>query len=294
MKEDGCISVFFHVLDEVYTAAMNPSPTLRIVFLGSGSSGNSAAITDGETTLLLDCGFSAREISKRLTGSGISPESVSAILVTHEHSDHVRGIDVFTRRHAPGCVVVATAGTLRAPEFAALTADRREIRSGQTMRVGTLNVVAFRTSHDAVQPVGYRVDIDGDSVGVTTDTGVLTEEAAEALSGVRVLGIESNHDLHMLERGPYPAFLKHRIRSARGHLSNSDAADALERLATERLEQVFALHRSSTNNTATLAGALLRDRAQRLGLTVPVTVASQTTACDSCATFMTEAPSRST
>jgi phosphoribosyl 1,2-cyclic phosphodiesterase len=256
---------------------------LRVVFLGSGSSGNATAITDGTTTVLVDCGFSAREVSRRLCDAGIEPHTVTGLLVTHEHSDHVRGIDVFVRRHAPGCTVYATCGTLRARELSDLRTNRQEISPGETMRVGTLDVVAFATSHDAAQPVGYRLDSNGDSVAVATDTGVLTEQAVEALADVRVLGLESNHDLRMLERGPYPAFLKHRIRSTRGHLSNTDAADALERLASDRLEQVFALHRSTTNNTVTLAETLLRDRAGRIGLDIQVTVASQALPCESCA-----------
>jgi phosphoribosyl 1,2-cyclic phosphodiesterase len=268
---------------------MDHAPSLRIVFLGSGSSGNAAAISDGTTTVLLDCGFSAKEVSRRLAGAGISADSVQAILLTHEHSDHIRGVDVFSRRHAPNCRVLASRGTLRSRELARLSAERREVAPGQSVRVGTLEVVAFRTSHDAAQPVGYRISSGDDSVGVVTDTGVLTEEAIEALTGVRVLGIESNHDLRMLERGPYPAFLKDRIRSARGHLSNADAADALERLASDALEQVFALHRSSTNNTAVLAGTLLRERAKRLGLALPITVASQLNPCDSCAVLAEKA-----
>lgn len=255
---------------------------LRVVFLGSGSSGNATAITDGTTTVLVDCGFSAREVSRRLCDAGIEPHAVAGLLVTHEHSDHVRGIDVFVRRHAPGCTVYATRGTLRARELSDLQADRQQVAPGETIRVGTLDIVAFATSHDAAQPVGYRLDSNGDSVAVATDTGVLTEQAAEALADVRVLGLESNHDLRMLERGPYPAFLKHRIRSARGHLSNADAADALERLASDRLEQVFALHRSTTNNTVTLAETLLRDRAERIGLDIRVTVAAQALPCESC------------
>jgi phosphoribosyl 1,2-cyclic phosphodiesterase len=252
-----------------------------MVVLGSGSSGNAIVATDGDTTVLVDCGFSALEVSKRLRAASIDPASVSAILITHEHGDHVRGVDVFCRRHAPSCAVVATSATLGASGLRYSIERCTAVAPGETLQLGTLSVLPFCTSHDAVDPVGYRIESRGRAIGIVTDTGVLTAEAREALAGCQLLGIESNHDLRMLETGPYPAYLKRRIRSADGHLSNEDAADALESLAHDGLEQVFALHRSRTNNTAELAGAPLTERLARLGLRVPVTVAAQHASCDS-------------
>lgn len=250
-----------------------------MVVLGSGSAGNATVISDGTTSVLVDCGFSALEISKRLSACGIAGGSISAILVTHEHSDHVRGIDVFCRRHAPDCEVWATAGTTRASALdAGLT---RVAKAGEAVTLGSLTVIPFATSHDAAEPVGYRIESGGAAVGVATDTGVVTREAHEALSGCSIIGIESNHDERMLETGPYPAYLKRRIRSNTGHLSNSAAAEAIERLAHDGLLQVFALHRSRTNNTKDLAAAQLERGLARLGLRVPVTVAGQSVACDS-------------
>jgi phosphoribosyl 1,2-cyclic phosphodiesterase len=257
---------------------MNQPLPLRVVVLGSGSSGNSTAITDGVTTVLVDCGFSARETSRRLSESGLDPTTVSAILVTHEHGDHVRGIDVFVRRHSLECRVLASEGTFHC---AGVSSEISEpIQPGETLRVGTLDVVAFNTSHDASEPVGFRVSNGFDAVGIATDTGVIGEEALEVLRGVRVLGLECNHDLRMLETGPYPFHLKRRISSAQGHLSNADAADALERLASDSLEHVIALHRSRTNNTAQLAGTALQDRVAQLDIAVRVTVSSQATPCE--------------
>jgi phosphoribosyl 1,2-cyclic phosphodiesterase len=253
---------------------------LRTVFLGSGSSGNCTAVTDGETTLLVDCGFSAREVSRRLSACGIAPASVSAMLVTHEHSDHIRGIDVFVRRHAPGCVVYASVGTRRHTRLDG-SIEMHTIGCGDAFSIGAMEVVAFQMSHDAAEPLGFRVGSGNEALGIVTDTGVLTPQAAEALAGVTVLGIESNHDTAMLEHGPYPAFLKRRIRSRSGHLSNADAATALTTLASDRLTKVFALHRSRTNNTAELAHATLVTQARRLGLAVEIEVASQETPCDS-------------
>ena len=259
---------------------MSETSCLRTVFLGSGSAGNAVAVTDGATLLLIDCGFSARETTRRLRMAGLEPSSVSAVLVTHEHSDHIRGVEVFARQ--TGCAVYATAGTRGAAGFDALCGEVVTVVGGETVRVGTLSVLPFATSHDAAQPVGYRIESpDGERFGLMTDTGVLTEQAAEALAEVDLLGIESNHDLDMLTNGPYPQFLKVRIRSDRGHLSNRAAADALERLASARLRRVFALHRSDTNNSPSLARRALAARAAAIGLALSVDVAPQHDVLDS-------------
>lgn len=254
---------------------------LRMIALGSGSSGNAIAVTDGATTVLVDCGLSAREVACRLRSVAIEPATIEAVLVTHEHGDHVRGIDVFTRRDAPGCRVLATHGTLVASGFEHAAVPTEHVVAGSVVRVGSLTIVPFSTSHDAAEPVGYRIESGGHAIGIATDTGVLTPEALEALAGCELIGIESNHDLKLLEMGPYPAHLKRRIRSEEGHLSNAAAADALETLAHDGLRTVFALHRSRTNNTADLAGATLFARLARIGLPVPVVVAAQDAVCDS-------------
>jgi phosphoribosyl 1,2-cyclic phosphodiesterase len=259
---------------------MSAADSLRVVFLGSGSGGNAVAITDTNTTLLIDCGFSAREVARRMMAVGLDPLTVSAILLTHEHSDHLRGVDVFARRHR--CAVYATRGTRSAAGLDYLDVDVHSMVPGEPVHIGSLTVVAFRTSHDAAEPVGFRIEAaSGELFGLVTDTGVITEEAAEALANVDILGIESNHDVTMLENGPYPSYLKRRIRSAQGHLSNPDAADALEALASSRLKGVIALHRSDTNNTASLAKRALAARLHAMGIRVPVNVALQHEPLDS-------------
>jgi phosphoribosyl 1,2-cyclic phosphodiesterase len=250
------------------------------VVLGSGSSGNASVVTDGTTTVLVDCGFSAREVARRLGDAGIDPRSVQAVFVTHEHGDHVRGLDVFCRRYAPACEVHASAGTRHAAGLTALERTAKPLRIGETMRVGSLTVLTFPASHDAVEPVGFRIDAEGGSIGMVTDTGVITPEAREALAGCTTIALECNHDLRMLEQGPYPAYLKRRIRSVHGHLSNADAADSLETLAHDGLEHVIALHRSRTNNTRELVSELITERLRRIGLRSSVQVAAQDLACD--------------
>ena len=253
---------------------MTLTSDLRVVFLGSGSGGNAVAVTDGITTVLIDCGFSAREVARRMSLVGLDADQVTAVFLTHEHSDHLRGVEVFSRRHS--CDVYATTGTRRAAGLDAMAATVYGIVGGEETLIGTLAVVPFRTSHDAAEPVGFRVTTPGGmTFGLATDTGVLTPEAAEALADVDILGLESNHDLKMLEAGPYPGFLKRRILSPDGHLSNPDAADAVEALASNRLRRVVAVHRSDTNNTASLARRTLLARMAAIGLDVPVDVAPQ-------------------
>ncbi len=259
---------------------MPDTTPLRVVVLGSGSGGNSVAVTDGDTTLLIDCGFSAREVARRMALAGLDANSVRAVLLTHEHSDHLRGVEVFARRH--GCAVHATRGTRMAAGLDCLGSEVCTLRTGEELRIGSLTVLPFRTSHDAAEPVGYRVqNAAGERFGLATDTGVVTPEAAEALADVDLLGIESNHDLGMLDNGPYPSYLKRRIRSAQGHLSNPDAADAVESLASSRLRRIIALHRSDTNNTPSLAKRALVARLTAIGLSVPVHVAPQHEPLDS-------------
>lgn len=252
---------------------------LRIAILGSGSRGNAVAVSCGDTLLLVDCGFSAREIADRMRGAGLDPSAITAVLLTHEHSDHLRGIDVLLRRHAHAAHVVTTAGTARSLG-PALRERTSIIRDGGHLGLGGIEVCAFATSHDAAEPVGFRMAATRGgsgirSFGLVSDTGVITAQMLEGLADVDVLGIESNHDVEMLTSGPYPYHLKRRILSARGHLSNDDAAELLERVASERLCAVVGLHRSQENNTAAIAHARLTQTLGRLGHECEVRVASQ-------------------
>jgi len=222
---------------------------MRLIVLASGSAGNCALIESGGRAVLLDAGISARETLRRIAAAGAEDARIEAILLTHEHVDHVRGARVLARRL--GVPVMATAGTLQSaagcladvPQTAAV--GRRDRFS-----VAGLRVTAFETTHDASESCGFVFESRrGHRVGVATDTGVVTPEIAEALGGCHVLGLESNHDEGMLASGPYPPFLKRRISGDRGHLSNTAAASALGGLAWSGLSHVFALHLSEQNNT---------------------------------------------
>jgi phosphoribosyl 1,2-cyclic phosphodiesterase len=230
---------------------------VRLIVLASGSSGNCALVESGGRAVLLDAGISARETLRRVALSGAGDVRIEAILLTHEHVDHVRGARVLARRL--GVPVMGTPGTLQAaagaladvPEVIPVT--RRDQFQAAGMRIST-----FATAHDASESCGYVFESRrGHRVGVATDTGVITPEIAEALGGCHALGMESNHDESMLAVGPYPPFLKRRIAGDRGHLSNAAAASALGELAWKGLSHVFALHLSEQNNTPERARAAL-------------------------------------
>jgi len=248
--------------------------SVGVAFLASGSRGNCTLVHAHGRGVLVDCGLSAREAIRRIAEAGLEDIQIEALLLTHEHTDHVCGTRVIARRL--DIPVFATRGTVgRARTALADVAEVVALRSGDTLSLAGLEVIVFRTSHDAAEPVGYTFTTSRGTIGIATDTGVLTAEAWEVLPGCRVLGLEANHDLDMLEHGPYPQFLKQRIRSDVGHLSNASAAGALDRLASDTLGTLVGLHLSEQNNQPQLARRTLAATARRLGLAADVLVASQ-------------------
>ena len=245
---------------------------LSVAFLGSGSSGNCAVVRSGRTTVLLDAGLSPRETARRLAAAGSSLDDVSALFLTHEHSDHVRGAPGLAKRGLP---VYSTEGTaLGAGLPGPLFADLRRLPGGGEVQVGELHVRALSTPHDGAESVCYLFsDGAGRRVGVATDLGHLPAALVEALCGCEVLGLEANHDVEMLRAGPYPSFLKRRILSDVGHLSNDAAAAGLFCLVGERTRAVAALHVSRQNNTPALARASFAAALGRAGAALPLEVA---------------------
>lgn len=251
---------------------------MRLIVLASGSSGNAALVESGGRAVLLDAGVSAREIARRAQSAGASDARIEAILVTHEHIDHIRGARVLARKL--GVPVIATAGTLGAgARYLEDVSELVAIDQRGEFVVAGMRVRSFATMHDAAEPCGFVFEsARARRVGVATDTGMVTPEIAESLAGCHVIGLESNHDTRMLEDGPYPYFLKRRIAGDRGHLSNADAADALSSLAWHGLSRVFALHLSEQNNTPERARFAL-DAALRGRTTAEAVARCQTTGC---------------
>ena len=222
---------------------------LHLHILGSGSKGNCALIEGPQGLIMVDDGLSRRETLKRMAELGLSADDVSALVITHEHGDHIKGLEVWCK-HWNG-PVFASRGTLASKEsLAHLPVE--EFDPGDVLSVAGIRVQTYSTSHDVINPVGYRFDARGDSIGFATDTGELSSQAIHALEDCRVLALESNHDVAMLRQGDYPRFLQERILSAKGHLSNDQAADAARELVTDRTEELIAMHISQDNNRPSL------------------------------------------
>ena len=220
---------------------------VRAIVLASGSAGNAVVVEAAGACILIDCGLSLRALQQRMLAAGVEAGALDAVLVSHEHGDHVRGLDMLVRRlRVP---VLATAGTA-----AALGSDGVDgsLVAGRPLRIGALTVIPVATCHDASEPVGFVVDDGAASIGIVTDTGVLPPALLERLAGCRALLLECNHDPDMLRLGSYPWPLKQRILSRTGHLSNTQTRDAVEILAHAGLEVVVGMHLSRENNLPAL------------------------------------------
>ena len=218
--------------------------------LASGSLGNAALVSCGDTHILLDAGISAKRLTAGLAELGVKPHQLSAILLTHEHSDHINGLRVFAKRY--GLPVYGSAGTIRA--LGGLLEGVELIDIGAGAEIAGMDILPFPTSHDCLQPTGYRIHTgDGRDFCFATDLGYLSDEVRENLLGCDMVVLESNHDIEMLRNGPYPYHLKRRILSDRGHLSNAACAGFQPELLKSGVRRFMLAHLSDTNNTPGLA-----------------------------------------
>lgn len=241
--------------------------------LGSGSKGNSVYVESKDTAILIDAGFSGKELERRLNSIDRELSKVAAVCVTHEHNDHISGVGVVARRF--NIPVHANLGTLQAgakrlgkiPEIV-------EFETGNSIEIGGLQVRSFRVSHDTADPVGYIVSDGNTSLGYCTDTGKASHLMSARLAGCSGLILEFNHNLEMLKQGPYPLPLQQRVRSSRGHLSNEDAADFLSSLFDDKLQIIVLAHLSEVNNRPELAVKAARGAVAQWGNTA-LSVASQ-------------------
>lgn len=225
----------------------------KVCPLFSGSSGNSYYLESGDTAILLDIGRTAKQIQERLALCDASIEKIKGIFITHEHTDHIKGLRVFaSRHHIP---VYASPGTLQALEgMGELAKVTYAPIVAAGMEVGELFIRSFPTSHDSAESVGYQIELPQErKITLATDLGVLTQPVKECLQGSDLVILESNHDVGMLQNGIYPYPLKRRILSDTGHLSNHDCADYLPELIRQGTTRILLSHLSHENNTPDLA-----------------------------------------
>ncbi|MEW6426438.1 MAG: MBL fold metallo-hydrolase [Thermodesulfobacteriota bacterium] len=220
---------------------------MRFCVLGSGSRGNATFVEAAGVRLLIDAGFSGREIERRLAGVGIAADSLSHLLVTHEHGDHIRGVGILSRRYR--LPVYCNRATLAAAGDGLAGLHRVEaFETGVGFSLGGLACHPFAVSHDAAEPVGFLLDDGVASLGYCTDTGAVSRLMRHRLSGCGALILECNHDPELLKNGPYPPPLKQRVRSKSGHLANHESLAFLSELLHPGLRQVVLAHISETNN----------------------------------------------
>jgi phosphoribosyl 1,2-cyclic phosphodiesterase len=215
--------------------------------LASGSKGNALYVSDGETAILIDAGLSGADMERRFASKGLNPENLDAIIVSHEHIDHVRGVGVLSRRYDIPVYATAKTASAAAPIIKKVNVCKT-FSCGRSFSINRLAIHPFSISHDAEDPAGFTVRHEDIKIGLATDLGLATKLVKEHLKECALLMIEANHDLDMLENGPYPWPLKQRIKSRSGHLSNADSKDLLNEIKHPHLKQVILGHLSEINN----------------------------------------------
>jgi phosphoribosyl 1,2-cyclic phosphodiesterase len=232
----------------------------KICVLASGSRGNAIYISNEKTAILVDAGLSGAELERRFSSRDIDPQSLDGIVVSHEHTDHIQGVGVLSRRF--GIPVHMTGSTMRVagghlgPLYKARCFD-----CGRDFSIGSLCLRPFSVSHDAVDPAGFIIRDGSVQIGIATDLGIATQLVCYHLKGCRLLVLEANHDPGMLEKGPYPWEVKQRIRSRKGHLSNEACRSLLSKICHSRLEHVVVAHISETNNAPERALSVVQEGA---------------------------------
>lgn len=234
---------------------------MRLCAIASGSSGNCIYAGTDATHILVDAGISGKKTEEGLNQLGLKGNEIDGILITHEHADHIAGLGVICRRYE--IPIFATGKTIEA--ICACNSIGKiprelfhEIKEDESFMVKELKINPMRTSHDAVQPVAYRIAYGNEKIGIATDLGMFNDYTIESLKGMDILFLEANHDIKMLEVGPYPYYLKKRILGERGHLSNEASGKLLSRLMHDNLKEIVLGHLSKENNLPELAYETVR------------------------------------
>ena len=239
---------------------------MRFSILASGSSGNTCYIETGKASVLIDAGLSGRETERRLGLLGVSARNLDALIITHEHSDHIKGAGPLARRF--GLPLYINRKTLEKGQRAMGNLPKPVIvRTGQTLTIRDLTVETFTKCHDAADPLGLILSFDGTRMGLVTDLGRSTRLVVDRLRECNALIVEFNHDQEMLEEGPYPLDLKRRIKGPDGHLSNKQAGELVRKICHDNLNYLVLAHLSKTNNNPTKAHKEAKEALGESGIT---------------------------
>ncbi len=245
--------------------------------LASGSSGNAALLATDRTRILVDAGLSMRELGKRLASIGEDLEKIDAILITHEHSDHVSGLPVLARSKKIKAAIYMTRLTAPAIEWGENTPRLEAFQAGAKLRIGDIDIQSFGIPHDAIDPVGYRFEAQGVRVGLVTDLGYVPESIKFHLRRTDLLLLEANHDLDMLKVGPYPWSVKQRVMSRVGHLSNHMMAEFLTDDLDSCTNNLVLGHLSEQNNHPAIVQMFASQALEKRGLGTRLSIATQNT-----------------
>ncbi|MGP8243671.1 MAG: MBL fold metallo-hydrolase [Bryobacteraceae bacterium] len=250
------------------------SDTVRFCALASGSTGNAALIATSSTRILVDAGLSMRELGRRLAAIGEDLESIDAIVVTHEHGDHVSGLPVLARSKKVRARIYMTRLTAPSIDWGGAEPRLETFQAGARFVVGDIAVESFSIPHDALDPVGYAFEAGGVRIGVVTDLGYVPESIKFHLRRTDLLMLEANHDLDMLKVGPYPWAVKQRVMSRVGHLSNLSMSEYLAVDMDRATTRLVLGHLSEQNNHPEIARMVARQTLEGRGLTTQLSIAA--------------------
>jgi phosphoribosyl 1,2-cyclic phosphodiesterase len=270
-----CFGLFQCILKSPWEASI-----VKFCVLASGSSGNAALLATSRTRILIDAGLSMRETAKRLASIGEDLANIDAIIITHEHSDHVSGLPVLARNKKVRASIYMTHMTAPAIDWGESQPRLETFQAGAEFQIGDIEIQSFSIPHDAIDPVGFRLEAEGVRIGIATDLGYVPESIKFHLRRTDVLLLESNHDLDMLKVGPYPWSVKQRVMSRVGHLSNLGVSDFLTQDFDSSTAHLILGHLSEHNNHPAIVGMVASQALEARGLSTRVDIAQQHTPSD--------------